>query len=124
MKYCEKVCSKQFSDISSQKAFLKASKWYYDYFFTNSDKFHDISVSYEKVKSDELITIKATIWATLEESQIMSDNCKICKEVHNLFYVNDSYNCSSCTINAYRSRLTEKIVVKCNFYKDIIRRIK
>lgn len=123
MKYCEKVCSKQFSDVSSKQAFQKACKWYNQYFLANSDKFHNISVSFEKQRKGDLTVIKATIWGMLEEEEVAADNCKICKEVHNLFFVNDNYNCSSCTVNAYKKRMIEKIGIKCNYYKEIIRRM-
>lgn len=75
----------------------------------------------EKLENEEQPTFELSLFVTLDEKEVMDRHCKICKETHKLFYVNENYNCDACKIKVYRQRLEERIAVKAGYEKSILK---
>lgn len=122
MKYAEKIFRKRFSAERSKDAFLKAAEWLAKNVISKKDEIGDFTFGIEKVKDSEQPTFELTLYVSLDEKEVMERHCKICEEVHKLFYVNEENNCNSCSVKAYRKRMEEAIKIKGSYIKSVVQR--
>lgn len=116
--YAYKFGSKTFEGETTKDAYMKAVKWYATAVISK-DKLHGVQVEFIKSKSEPKVTI--VLWASLQESIVREEHCKVCREVHTAFYANTKYDCHSCSVMGYLKRLEGKARIKASYCKEIIR---
>lgn len=115
--YCKEFARKKFSGETMKDAYMKAVKW----FATNvlsKDELRNVKVEFEKDKQFPTVTVRLSV--SVDEREVMNQHCRCCKEMHSAFFINENTSCSSCSAAAYRRRMTQKIVVKTNYYKECL----
>ena len=123
--FCSKrVLTKRFvsEDGNSKEAYLMACKWLAKNVISKKDEIGSYSYEITKDEKAENTTFVLTLYAVLDESEINKKNCEVCREAHELFYVNNECNCNSCREQAYRRRMEEKLNIKAEYLKSVIRR--
>lgn len=119
IKYSEEFMKKSFVDETMKKAYLKAAKWVASNVISKVE-LKEVLVSYEKIEDEEnqLPTIVVHLSVSLSEKELREKNCKICKEFHGLFFINENCNCSWCKAKAYQARTDEMIKSKKSYYSS------
>lgn len=120
LKFIEELIIKRFIGDNMKDAYMKAVKWY----ATNvlaKDELHGVCVEYEKIYDEQSPTVAAHLYVTIIEEEVRQDHCKICKEFHHSFFINESENCSNCNVSGYQRRLDQKIKAKRDYYRDLLR---
>lgn len=118
LKYSEHLMSKKFTGNNMKDAYMKAVKWY----STNvlaKDELRGIQVGFEKDTQSPTITIH--LYVTMEEEEVRQAHCNICKEFHHSFFINEIENCNSCNVIGYVRRLEQRIRIKLEYCKDVLR---
>lgn len=122
--YSKEFFKKKFSAETMKAAYMSACKWYATNVLSK-DKLHNVQVEFEKSNKDEFPTIIVHLFAVLSETELRERHCKICKEYHGLFYMNNNHSCDRCEVNAYQKRADEMILIKTEYYKELLgKRIK
>ena len=62
------------------------------------------------------------VYYSFNVSEVDERHCRICKEVHALFYCNPQYTCNECKYAAYKQRVDQKERDMKSAGKEIIRR--
>lgn len=119
LRFAEEVISKSFIGDNMKDAYMKAVKWYATNILAK-DELHNIYVEYEKDKQSPTVTVH--LYATLEEEEVRQSHCAICKEFHRSFFINETENCNCCNVSGYQRRLEQKMKVKKDFYREVLRR--
>ena len=121
LKYSEEFMSKKFIAETMKAAYMKAVKWVASNVISKVE-LKEVLVSYEKTEDEEnqLPTIVVHLSAGLSENELRERHCKICKEFHGLFFINENCNCAWCNTKAYQRRTDEMIKTKKNYYKSIL----
>lgn len=122
MQFSERIFHKTFTASKSKDAYLMLCEWLARNVISKKDEIGEFTYEVEKVKDAEQPTFKLSLYASLNEKEVIDQHCRVCKEVHNLFYENSEYNCNLCREQAYRKRMQEKITVKAQHMKSVIRR--
>lgn len=117
--YALQFGSKTFHGESTKDAYMKAVKWYATKVISQN-KMHGVSVEYIKSADEPKVTV--VLYAMLPENEIRERHCKICKEMHNAFFINEATECSRCTAMGYQKRLDQQIGVKASYYKELLQR--
>jgi len=120
MKYSEKVFEKKFADNSPKEAYLNLCKWLATNVISQGD---ELKFFYEvvRIKGTQLPTFKLTLHVALEEEEIYIRHCKVCKEVHQIFYMNVDFECGSCKVDAYKARLKEQIGKSSTYFLGLLK---
>lgn len=72
-------------------------------------------------KTNKNIEIKnKDIWEKVYN--LLKEYCKMCKNFHCSFYVNEEYNCSRCNLKNCMKRIKEKVGVSKMYYNSIIKK--
>lgn len=121
MKYSQRIMRKRFSANESKVAYLKLCEWLARNVVGKRNEVGSVSFEIEKLKNEEQPTFELSLFVSLEEREIMEQHCKVCKETHKLFYVNENYNCDACREKAYRARMQERINVKASYIKKLLK---
>ena len=122
IKYSDEFAKKSFTGDSMKDAYMKAAKWVASNIISNVE-LKDVTVKYEKNEDDtnQLPTITVHFFVSLDEKELRERHCKICKEFHGLFFINENCNCSWCNTKAYQNRTDEMISTKKRFYKAMLK---
>ena len=116
MLWTSKIKSFVVTGDDNKDAYLKGCKQYATYIA--SSKYQHLSLDVKQ--TGEKGKLIFTIYASVNVSEEQSAFCKVCKNTHKLFYVNDSYNCSCCTLKSFLSRVEQKTRTQKSFYKKHI----
>lgn len=120
----EKIASKKFYGQSNKEAYLKAIKWIYKHIYGRYDEIDSkLQFSVENVMDGDLPTCLLTIYCSVDESEEKENQCKVCKEMHQLFYLNSNYQCNTCNMLPYRKRVQRRLSIKKGYYQEKIFRI-
>lgn len=119
LKFIREYAKKTFEANSHKEAYIKAIKWIASNIISDSE-LHNTIISYEKSynKESQLPVIIVHLNVSLEEKEHRDNNCKICKEVHSLFFMNEETNCAWCKAIAYQKRLDDLIKSKRSYYRE------
>lgn len=119
LKYIEEYAKKIFSARTHKDAYVKAMKWVASNIIADTELQNSV-ISYEKKfdKETQLPVIIVHLSVSLEEKEHRDRNCRVCKEVHSSFFMNEETNCSWCKAVAYQNRLDEFIKNKKSYYKE------
>lgn len=120
--YSEEFFKKSFADETMKAAYLKACKWYATNVLSK-DELHNVQVEFEKDNKGEFPTVVIHLFAVLSEGELRERYCKLCKESHSMFYMNQNYNCNRCEANAYQRRMDDKLRVKLEYYRQLISKV-
>lgn len=115
IKYIVEIMSKKFVSETRKKAYLEATKWV-AVNVLGKDELKNVIIQYEKDNQSPSIVVH--LFVGIDEQEIMSKHCNICKESHKSFYINDETNCNWCKVQAYQRRLENAIEAKRYVYKE------
>lgn len=105
-----KVASITYSGKNSKEAYLNGCK---DLAMLLQDEHITINIVKNK---DETVTFN--VFTNLNMNALQKDFCKICKDFHCSFFINEEYNCNRCNLKSYLARLKEKLNVSKGYYKS------
>lgn len=97
MLIAQKIDKIKFSKDSYKESYLQAVKFASSYLSSN----RKLCFRYEKDLEDKK-SIYLVIIFLYNESELASHRCKVCKEFHHSFFINDETNCNACKMTAYR----------------------
>lgn len=115
LSYSKKFAQKVFNGKTTKEAYLKACKWFAINVMSKDELQNEITVKYKKDSHCPSITLE--LYVSLDESTLREKHCKICKEFHGLFFINENCNCSWCNTKAYQKRADEMIREKKNEFR-------
>ena len=123
IKYSREFYKKSFSADTMKAAYLSAVKWYSTYVLSK-DEFENVQVQFIKdSKNGEFPTITVHLFAVQDgEKDVMAHHCKCCKEMHSSFFINEDTHCNRCSALGFQNRLEQKINIKKDFYKELLRK--
>lgn len=113
-KYCEELFRKEFYGKNMKDAYLNACKWYATNVISK-DEIKDVQVQFEKQKDSPSIVLR--LFVTADEKWLTEEHCKICRETHKLFYMND-INCQNCNVAGYQRRSKSVLDVRKEYYRE------
>ena len=115
MKIGEKILEKVFVGETTADAYKKAMR----YIARNvvNKGYVNISTEIHKEEVNGQKAIRVVFITLLDYNRDVNDYCKVCKEVHSLFFVNESYNCSRCNLKNFAGREKTKVNTSKLFYK-------
>lgn len=109
-----KIKSFKIKADSEKEAYLKGCKELAKYMA--SKRYKNISFKIERLKEAEN-TFVFTMYTNIDLGEEQRDFCKICREFHCSFFINEHYNCDKCNLKAFLNKCKEKARVSKNFYK-------
>lgn len=114
-----KICSIVVTADSEKEAYIKGCKRIAKYVASRKN------YSYVSVKIDRLQSIDGrfvfTLYTNIDLNSELHHYCKMCKEYHHSFFVNEDYNCARCNLKNFLLRAKEKAKVSKNFYEEMIK---
>lgn len=113
-----KIASKNFTGKTESEAYTKAIKWIYEHLYNLQDEVSKFSYEVENVKNGNLPTCRLSIYCLVDEEAEFMSMCNACKEMHQLFYLNQKDECGTCKIMSYRKRIEEKLERKKDYYVE------
>ena len=116
-KYTSEFLRKQFTGKNMKEAYMNACKWYATNVISK-DEIKDVQVQFEKQSDSPSIVLR--LFVTADEKWLAEEHCKICRETHRLFYMND-INCQNCNVSGYQRRNESILDVKKDFYREKLR---
>lgn len=120
MFYTQQFGKKTFRGASTKDAYMNACKWYASNVIAK-DKLHCIQVEYIKEKEGNAVTM--VLYASLPEEEVMEQHCTCCKEIHHSFFINEDTHCDRCSAIGFQRRLQQKLAIKIDYYKVMLRKI-
>lgn len=117
--YSKEFFKKKFSAETMKQAYMNACKWYSTNVISK-DELHSVQIEFEKIPGEELPTIMIHLYAVLSEDELRERFCKICRECHSTFYMNNYVNCNRCDAKAYQERHDDMLRVKLEYYHGLI----
>jgi 1-deoxy-D-xylulose 5-phosphate reductoisomerase len=122
IKYSEEFFKKSFSADDMKSAYLSAVKWYSTNVLSKAE-FVNVHVQFVKEDKTEFPTITIHLFAVQDgEKDVMAHHCNCCREMHKSFFINEDTNCNRCSALGFQKRLEQKINIKQNYYKELLRR--
>lgn len=121
IKYSEPIMKKRFFGETLSEAKTKALKWVGKYVMCK-DEVHDLMYHFEVDKDNQNCVI-VMLLVSLDEKDIREKNCRICKEFHSSFFINENFNCNECKAMAYQKRMGEALKPKKSFYRESLKKI-
>lgn len=120
--YSEPIFKKNFTSESIEKAKLNACKWINNN-IACKDELHDVLCNIVKNQNSQLPSVTVTLFTFIDSDTVKERHCKICKEFHQSFFINDKYNCNECKSMAFQQRMEDCIRVKKQYYKEKLRKV-
>ena len=115
MQISEKYFERTFKAAKSKDAYMKVCKWLAINIISNKH-LYDSTWKITKVKETPNWTkFKLELFCTLDDAEIADRFCKVCKEIHSSFFINEEYNCNRCNMITFRKRLKESLDVKTTY---------
>ncbi len=122
IKYSREFYKKSFTDDTMKSAYMSAVKWYATNVLSKAE-FANIQVQFIKENKGKYPTITIHLFAVQDgEQDVMSQHCQCCREMHHSFFINEDTHCNRCSAAGFQRRLEEKINIKMNYYKDMLRK--
>lgn len=118
-KYSEEFAKKDFTADTIKAAYMLAVKWYATNILSKGE-INDVQVEFEKHKDLPIVTIR--LFAVLDEIEIRKQHCKCCEEMHHTFFINENNNCNVCTAAGYQNRIDQKMKIKKDYYKSLLKK--
>lgn len=122
IKYTEPIMRKRFSGENAKEAKMKALKWVGKYAMCRAE-LKDVSFAFDCDNAVQYPTVTVTVFAHLDEGEAKERHCKICKEAHACFFVNERCNCNECEAEAFEKRMADMLRSKKAYYKESLKKI-
>lgn len=120
IEYAERFAKKQFTAETMKDAYMKAIKWYATNVISK-DELHNVQVKIVKDTKGQYPTVTLHLYVALEEKEISERHCKVCKQMHSAFFINESYNCNQCSYNGYKERLKQALRLSKEYCREKIK---
>lgn len=119
LKYIKEYEKRSFEARTHKDAYVKAMKWVASNIIADSELQNSV-INFEKSYSKEtqLPVIIVHLSVSLTEKEHRDRHCRVCKEIHSSFFMNEETNCAWCKAMAYQRRLDEFIKEKKSYYKE------
>lgn len=118
--FSEEFYKRSFTADDMKSAYLKAVKWYASNVLSKAELQR---VHVEFIKDEQSPTITIHLFAVLDDEQeVFSQHCKCCEEMHHSFFINENNNCNICAAKGYQNRMEQKIKIKRDYYKEMLRK--
>lgn len=114
MEFTMKVKSFEFQAKSEKEAYIKGCKQLAKYMA--SKKYQNLQFRIERSPEDPK-TFIFILFTALDLGADQRNYCKICKDFHCSFYINENYNCDRCNLKTFLRREEEKLRVSKSYYK-------
>lgn len=114
-----KIKSFLFASDNEKEAYIKGCKQLAK--FMASPKYTNLFFKIERISSQKN-TFKFTMYSEVDAKEEQKHYCKLCKEMHHSFFINENYNCSRCNLKAYLKRIEQRGSVQKGYYKKEIER--
>lgn len=115
MLYSLKIKSIKFVGATKQEAYLMGCKKLAKYIA--SLKYITMGVEQDLEDKNTMIF---TLYASVNLGHEVSEYCKMCKEFHCSFYINEHYNCDTCNLKNCMNRTKQKVGITKLYYKHKI----
>lgn len=123
IKYSREFYKKSFTADTMKSAYISAVKWYSTNVLSKAE-FVNVHVQFIKEDKEESPTITIHLFAVQDgEKDVMAQHCQICKEMHHSFFINEDTHCNRCNALGFQRRLEEKINIKSDWYKKLLRKL-
>jgi hypothetical protein len=114
MEIAMKVKTFEFHARTEKEAYIKGCKQLAKYMA--SKKYQNLQ--FKIVRSqDEPNTFQFILFTALDLGTDQREFCKICKDFHCSFYINEHYNCDRCNLKSFLNREEVKLRVSKGYYK-------
>lgn len=121
MQMTKKYFEKDFKASKSKESYLKVCKWL-AINIINDKILKDSTWKISKVKeTDDFTIFRLELFCLLDDTEITTRFCEVCKEIHCSFFINEEYNCNRCNMMTFRKRLKESLDVKTTYRKEIVK---
>lgn len=117
MQAVSKIKSFVVEGTDRKDAYLKGCKRYAQYIA--SSQFQNISLKVEHVEGNPK-ALRFILLTTIDMREEQEAFCKICKELHCSFYINEEYNCSRCNLKSFLRKLQHRTNISKGYYKSKI----
>lgn len=112
--FTSKIKSFLFVDEKAKEAYLRGCKVLAP--FIASGKYKFLSLKIERSESNKNAFV-FTLYGDIDISCEQKDFCKMCKEMHKAFFINEEYNCSRCNMKSLLKRLQQKSKIQREYFK-------
>lgn len=119
LKFIEEYTKRMFEAHSHKDAYIKAMKWIASNIIADTELQNTV-INFEKTynKETQLPVIIVHLSVSLKEKEHHDRHCRVCKEIHSSFFMNEETNCTWCKLVAYQNRLNDFIKNKKSWYKE------
>lgn len=121
IKFSKEFFKKSFEANTMKNAYMNACKWYATNILSKAE-LHNVQIEFVKETEKQFPTVTIHLFAVLDENELRERHCKICHEYHNLFFMNKNQNCDKCELKAYQKRADEMLLIKIEYYKELLRK--
>lgn len=120
IKMSQEFYKRHFTADTMKAAYMLAVKWYATNVLSKAELIN-VHVEFEKDKQSPTVTIH--LYAVLDDEQeVFSQHCRCCEEMHHSFFINENNNCNICAAKGYQNRMEQKIKIKKDWYKELLKR--
>lgn len=122
IKYSQEFFKKSFTAGDMKSAYLSAVKWYSTNVLSKAE-FINVHVQFIKENEEEFPTVTIHLFAVQDgEKDVLAQHCECCREMHRNFFINENMNCNRCNVLGFQNRLEQKMNVKREWYKELLRK--
>lgn len=122
IKYSQEFFKKSFTAGTMKEAYLSAVKWYSTNVLSKAE-FVNVHVQFIKEDKTEFPTITIHLFAVQDgEKDVMVKHCECCREMHRSFFINEDTHCNRCSALGFQKRLEQKVNVKKDWYRELLRK--
>lgn len=114
MNLTTKIRSYTITASDEKEAYIKGCKQLAKYMA--SKKYTNLSFKIERSTETEN-TFIFTVFTNLDLGPEQRNFCKMCRQFHCSFYVNEEYNCSRCNFKTFLERAEQKARISKSFYR-------
>mgnify|MGYP000998550713 CR=1 FL=1 len=108
-----------FTGKTAKEAYLRSCKWVAKYVISKEVEIGGETFwKTEKILDADSPTVKLELYAMLDLEDSTKNFCTKCQEFHNLFYMNQQFNCNKCNYTAFKKQMYEKMTIKKNWRKE------
>lgn len=108
-----KICSYKFHAYSEKEAYLQGCKKLAG--IMASKKYQNITTKIQHIGDNEFEFVVYTMLDIMSEQ---TNFCRLCKEMHHSFFINENYNCSRCNYKTFLKRMQQKLRISKGFYLE------
>lgn len=119
--YTTEVYQKKVHGDNYKDAYKKAVKWLATNIISNDELSNEVTYNIVKDKKRPSVTIK--FYSGLNEKELEEKHCRICKEMHASFFINQEVNCGWCNTKSYQNRMCDTMNVKASHMKGVLKKI-